>query len=100
MSLKRYPSHISKEQFSFIEPILISDVKVTCPRKADLHVVFNAILYILKSGCQWSMLPRDFPPKSTVHYYFQQWKSINKDGVSKFDLALKKMCEQSKKYGW
>lgn len=34
----------------------------------------NAIMYILKTGCQWRMLPKDFPPHNTVFYYFNKWK--------------------------
>ena len=42
------------------------------PRSRDREV-FNAILYILTTGCRWSELPRNFPPKSTVHDRFSQW---------------------------
>lgn len=92
MIMSTYPSSISRSSFELIEPILTLGVKQTRPRKTDLYDVFCAILYILKSGCQWSMLPRDFPPKSTVYYYFKQW-SLRHDGQpSKLDLALKKMC--------
>ncbi len=44
------------------------------PRKTDMRDVVNAILYLLRSGCQWRLLPKDFPPKSTVWKYFDQWR--------------------------
>jgi len=44
------------------------------PRTTDLREVFNAILYIATSGCQWRMLPNDFPPVSTVRRYFYDWR--------------------------
>ena len=43
-----------------------------------MREVFNAIMYILRAGCQWDLLPNDFPPKSTVFDYFSAWE---KDGV-------------------
>jgi transposase len=39
----------------------------------DVREILNAILYVLWTGCQWNALPKDFPPKSTVHYYFVMW---------------------------
>ena len=43
-----------------------------------MREVFNAIFYVLKSGCQWDMLPHDLPPKGTVFEYFNTWR---KDGI-------------------
>jgi len=42
-------------------------------RKTSLWSVIDAIFYLLQSGCQWAMLPHDFPPKSTVHDYFKRF---------------------------
>ena len=44
------------------------------PRQTDLREVFNAIEYVLATGCQWRALPRDFPPHSTVMKYFYRWQ--------------------------
>jgi putative transposase len=44
------------------------------PREVDLRHVVNAILYVLSTGCQWRALPRVFPPRSTVQYYFYLWR--------------------------
>ena len=44
------------------------------PRKTDLREVMNAILYMARNGCQWRMLPGDFPPRGTVQYYFYKWR--------------------------
>ena len=71
---RSYPSDISREQFSKIEPLLSSIRKVTRPRELDLYDVFCAILYLLKTACQWRMLPKDLPPWGTVHYYFRRWR--------------------------
>jgi hypothetical protein len=48
---KAYPSDISREQFSEIEPLLVSARKITAPRKLDLYDVFCAVLYKLKTAC-------------------------------------------------
>ena len=62
-----YPSDITREQFSVIEPLLISARKITAPRELDLYDVFCAVLYLLKTACQWRMLPKDFPKWRSVH---------------------------------
>jgi transposase len=56
-----YPSDITPEQFEIIRPHLESFKKTTKPRELDLYDIFCAILYVLKSSCQWRMLPSDYP---------------------------------------
>ena len=53
---KPYPSDISREAFKEIEPLLLSGRKQTRPRVVDVYEVFCALLYILKSGCQWNIV--------------------------------------------
>ena len=85
---KAYPSDISREQFSLISDIL-EKVKVkTKEREVDLYEIYCAILYRLKNGCTWEALPHDFPPPSTVYYYFRRWNRIKEDGFSTIDYAL------------
>ena len=88
---KPYPSDVSLEQFESIRPILERVRKRTKPRTVDLHEVFNAVLYLLKSGCQWRMLPEGFPKWRTVHSYFAKWSDPGPDGVSVLERALKKI---------
>ena len=90
-SRKPYPSDISSEQFESIRPILESVRKRTKPRTVDLCEVFNAVLYVLKSGCQWRMLPEGFPNWVTVYSYFAKWSATSTDGVSALERALKKI---------
>lgn len=61
MRKKKYPSDISREQFEQIRPLLESMRKKTKPRTVDLYEVFGAVLYLLKSGFQWRMLPGEYP---------------------------------------
>ena len=79
-----YPTDLTREQFNLIAGLL-PQKKVTKPRKHSLYDLFNAILYVLVSGCQWRLLPNDLPPWKTVHHYFITW---SKDEV--FDEILKK----------
>src|SRR2546423_13544416 len=56
------------------------------PREIELRAVFDAILYIARTGCQWRMLPKDFPPFTTVQGYFYDWRD---DGLfEKINFAL------------
>ena len=68
-----YSSDISREQFARILPCLESARRRTKPRTVDLYDVFCGVLYLLKSGCQWRMLPADFPDWRTCYKYFRQW---------------------------
>lgn len=75
---KAYPSDLTDEQWELIEVILPDDElpkpKGGRPREVDLREVINAILFQVRSGCQWDMLPHDLPPKSTVYRYFARWR--------------------------
>jgi transposase len=73
MRAQTYPSDISDAQWALIEPHLPVSSGGR-PRKTDLRDVVNAIFYILRTGCQWRYLPKDFPPKSTVWRYFDRWR--------------------------
>ena len=89
--MRNYPSNISEEEFELIRKELEGARKQTKPRKVNLYEVFCAVLYVLKSGCQWDMLPSDFPSKSTVFYYFQIWIEEKESGVTLLDEVLKKI---------
>jgi len=69
----RYPSDLTDEEWALVLPHLPP------PRQKSRHPspaqrdVLDAVLYVLTTGCQWRQLPKDFPPKSTVHDYFTEW---------------------------
>jgi len=90
MPRKQYPSDLSREQFERVRSLLEGVRKRTKPRTVDLYEVFNAVLYLLKSGCQWRMLPEGFPKWRTVHSYFAKWSEPGPDGISVLEQALKK----------
>ena len=76
-----YPSDLSREQFDRILPTLESARRRTKRRTVDLDEVFCGVLYLLKSGCQWRMLPVDFPNWRTCYKYFRQWSELARPGA-------------------
>jgi putative transposase len=71
---KAYPSDLTDEQWEVLQPLIPPAKRGGRPREVDLREVVNAIFYLEKTGCQWAFLPGEFPPKSTVHDYFQRWR--------------------------
>jgi transposase len=70
----RYSSDVTDEEWAVIAPHLPSPNRLGRPRKVDLRDVWDAIGYIAAAGCAWSFLPKDFPPVSSVRYYFYCWR--------------------------
>jgi transposase len=92
MARKAYPSDISREQFEFIREDLEKHRKNTRPRRVDLYEIFCALLYVFKSGCQWRMLPRDFPSWQLVYFYYNQWRQVSSSQeASLLERLLKKI---------
>ena len=73
MRTQSYPSDVIDEQWALIE-LHLPVYPGGRPRKTDLRDVVDAVFYILRTGCQWRYLPKDFPPKSTVWRYFDEWR--------------------------
>lgn len=70
-----YPSDLSDTEWQILAPLLPSTPSGRGrPRIRDLRQILNAIFYVLRSGCAWRMLPRDFPPFQTAYYYFRKWR--------------------------
>jgi transposase len=89
-----YPSDVSREQFEKIRALLESARKKTKPRQIDIYDVFCGVLYVLKSGCQWRMLPREYPKWTTVYSYFCRWN----ERASEEESSL--LAQALKKCGW
>ena len=67
-----YPTNVTDKQWQMIIPYIeLVDRK----RKYPLREIFNAMFYVVKTGCQWRMLPKDFAPWNLVYYYFRKWKN-------------------------
>lgn len=74
MGRRAYPSDLTDEQWELIQIVIPDPKSGGRPRAANMREVVNAMLYINRAGCQWDMLPHDFPPKSTVYEYFGTWR--------------------------
>lgn len=70
---QRYPSDLTDEEWALVEPEMPPQRRGRRYPAADRREVLDAILYVLSTGCQWRQLPKDFPPKSTVHDYLIDW---------------------------
>ena len=89
---KRYPTDLTEDQWGLLEPLLPQRKPGrpgTFQTTVDRREIINAILYRLKTGCQWSMLPHDLLPPSTVHEQQQQWEQ---DGT--WDRLLESLRQQ------
>ncbi|PEF34283.1 hypothetical protein CON72_20395 [Bacillus wiedmannii] len=91
---KSYSSNINREKFKIIREELETFSKRTNPRMYDLYDVFNALLYVLTTGCQWHALPKDYPKWQTVYRYYAKWSKTNDGGSSLLDMLLKKIVGQ------
>jgi transposase len=70
----KYASDTTDEEWASITPFMPPPHRLGRPRETELRAVVNALFYVLSSGCQWRMLPRDFPPRSTVQGWFYRWR--------------------------
>jgi len=84
----KYPSDVSDAEWSLLEPHLPGPKRRGRPRLHSPREVLDAVFYVLKTGCQWRMLPKDFPPWKTVFHYFRRWRL---DGVwERMNRALRR----------
>ena len=74
MESRRYPTDLSDEEWHCIAPHLPEPTGQGRPRLQGLRAILHAIFYVLKSGCPWRLLPRDFPPWKTVYDWFRRWR--------------------------
>jgi putative transposase len=70
---KRYPSDLTDEEWAAIAPLLPAPARTGRKRTTDLREVLNAIRYMVRSGCEWRMLPVHFPPWQTVYWWFRRF---------------------------
>jgi putative transposase len=71
---KPYPTDLSDGEWTYIEPHMPAPKEHGRPRIHSLREILDAIFYVLRSGCQWRMLPHDFPRWPTVYHYFRTWR--------------------------
>jgi putative transposase len=71
---KTYPTDLSDAEWNYLEPHMPAPKGFGRPRVHDLREILNAVFYVLKSGCQWRLLPHDFPRWAPVYHYFRKWR--------------------------
>lgn len=86
---KIYSSDLTDFEWQVIAPLIPKAKKGGRKRSTDQRAVLNAIFYILKTGCQWHMLPKEYPPKSTVYMYFAKWR--DEGTIEKIHRKLRKI---------
>lgn len=69
-----YMTDLTDAQWAALKPHLPADKPRGAPRTVDLREILNALLYLARTGCQWRLLPHDFPPWQTVYQYFSHWR--------------------------
>ena len=73
MTRKPYPTDLTDEQWALLEPLLPPAKPGGRPRSVDLREMVNALLYLLRTGCPWDLLPKELPANSKVFGYFRRW---------------------------
>lgn len=71
---KGCPTDTSDAEWAMLKPYFLVPKATGRPKLHDTRENLDAVFYILRSGCDWRLLPRDFPPWKTVHHYFRTWR--------------------------
>jgi putative transposase len=71
---QRYPSDLTDPEWELIRGMIPPEVGGGRHRDTDMRAVVNGILYLVRSGCAWRMLPKDYPPWTTVYHYYRLWR--------------------------
>ena len=88
----RYPSDLTDDEWALVKPLIPPAKPGGRKRKVDEREVVNGIMYVLSTGCQWRYIPKDLPPRSTLHDYFDRW---NYDGtLEKIHHTLYVKCRE------
>jgi putative transposase len=74
MRTTSYSTDLTDREWAVLHPLLPPAKPGGRPRRSDLRLILDAIFYVLRSGCPWRLLPRDFPPWPTVFDYFRKWR--------------------------
>lgn len=74
MTRVAYPTDLSEAEFACLAPLLPPPKARGRPRKHPVREVLDSLFYLVRAGCQWRLLPREFPPWQTVYHWFRQWR--------------------------
>jgi transposase len=88
----RYPSDMTDAEWALIAPLIPPAKRGGNKRTVDVREVVNGLLYVLGTGCQWRAIPKDLPPRGTLHGYFMRWEW---DGtLGRIHHALYVLCRE------
>jgi transposase len=88
----RYPSDVTEEEWAKVAPLIPPARRGGRKRSVNIQAVFNGVLYVLSTGCQWRAIPKEFPPRSTIFDYFARWQA---DGtLGQIQSALYGKCRE------
>jgi putative transposase len=96
MKRKTYPTDLSEKQWKLLSQMLPPPEQFGRKRSVNLREIINALCYLARSGCQWRLLPKEFPAWQTVYYYFRKWRE-NQWFIALNHNLLKKVRIQSGK---
>src|SRR5215208_6308601 len=74
MSRAPYPTDLSDAECAYLAPYLPPPASRGRPRLRPLREILDAIFYVVRTGCQWRLLPRELPPWQTIYHYFRLWR--------------------------
>lgn len=69
-----YPTDLTNAEWRILEPLIPAAKPGGRPPKWTRRAIVNGIFYLVRSGCQWRLLPREYPPWKTVYHYFRAWR--------------------------
>ena len=69
-----HETDLTDAAWELVKPLLPAARHGGRPRTTDVRAVVNAIFYLLRTGCQWRLLPHQFPPRGTVYHYLRSWE--------------------------
>ena len=88
----RYPSDLTEQEWLLIAPLIPPAKRGGRKREVAVREIVNGLMYVLSTGCQWRYVPKDLPPKSTLHGYMMRW---NGDGtLKKMQHTLYMACRE------
>lgn len=88
----RYESDLTDAEWALIAPLIPPAKRGGNKRRVDIREVLNGVLYVLSTGCQWRAIPKDLPPRSTVHGYLERW--IGDRTLERVHHALYVQCRE------
>ena len=88
----RYPSDLTDAEWAVLAPLIPPAKRGGNKRRVDERALVDGLLYILSTGCQWRAIPKDLPPRSTLHHYFCRWEWD--DTLARIHHALYLLCRE------